>query len=195
MSWTATLAHGLAEHIAAGIGTYRPTGIYRDDETGIVIGAVPASPARLLVLTLYPLADDVDQADSALGLQVRERSATADPRELLDLVDTVFDVLHGAPLWSRWAKTRTAATSTPTPTSSRRTDQLDTAHEWRAPRWRCVPYWPKNGYWKSTPAPPAHPLHSGPAPQWTSSTASTTTSKRTQRWSSPTRAEPPITTP
>jgi hypothetical protein len=97
MSWTATLAHGLAEHLAAaGIGTYRPTGIYRDDETGIVIGAVPASPARLVVLTLYPLSDDVDQADSVLGLQVRLRSATADPREVLDLVDALFDVLHGA---------------------------------------------------------------------------------------------------
>jgi hypothetical protein len=97
MSWTATVAHGLAEYLAAaGIAVYRPNGIYRDDETGIVIGAVPADPVRLVVLTPYPLSDDVDQADSVLGLQVRIRSANGDPREALDLVDAVFDELHGA---------------------------------------------------------------------------------------------------
>jgi hypothetical protein len=97
MSWTATLAHGLAEYLAAaGIAVYRPTGVYRDDETGIVIGTVPASPPRVVVLTPYPLSDDVDQADSVLGLQVRVRSAGPDPREALDLVDAVFEHLHGA---------------------------------------------------------------------------------------------------
>lgn len=97
MSWTATVAHGLAEYLAAaGIAVYRPNGIYHDDETGIVIGAVPANPVRVVVLTPYPLSDDVDQADSVLGLQVRVRSASGDPREALDLVDAVFDELHGA---------------------------------------------------------------------------------------------------
>lgn len=97
MSWTATLAHGLAEYLAAaGIAVYRPTGIYHDGETGIVIGTVPASPPRVVVLTPYPLSDDVDQADSVLGLQVRARGASGDPREVLDLVDAVFDALHGA---------------------------------------------------------------------------------------------------
>src|SRR4051794_38002057 len=97
MSWTADLAHRLAELLAAaGIGTYRPAGVYRDDETAIVIGAVPASPPRLVVLTPYPLVDDVDQADSVLGLQVRVRSATADPRDAFALVDAVFDILHSA---------------------------------------------------------------------------------------------------
>lgn len=97
MSFTADLAHGLAEYLAAaGIGAYRPTGVYRDDEVGIVIGAVPASPPRLVVLTPYPLVDDVDQADSVVGLQVRVRGATPDPREALALADAVFDVLHGA---------------------------------------------------------------------------------------------------
>jgi hypothetical protein len=97
MSFTADLAHGLAEYLAAaGIAVYRPGGVYREDEVGIVIGAVPASPARVVALSLYPLADDVDQADSVLGLQVRVRSGTPDPREALSLVDAVFDVLQGA---------------------------------------------------------------------------------------------------
>ncbi len=40
MSWTADLAHGIAEQLAAaGIATYRPAGTYRDDGTGLVVGA------------------------------------------------------------------------------------------------------------------------------------------------------------
>lgn len=97
MSWTAELAHGLAEHLAAaGVGMYRPTGVYRDDETGIVIAVVPAAPPRVVVLSCYALTDDVDQADSLIGLQVRVRSSTPDPRDALDLIDAVFETLHGA---------------------------------------------------------------------------------------------------
>jgi hypothetical protein len=97
VSWSAELAHGLAEHLAAaGVAVYRPTGVYRDDETGLVIGVVPAAPPRVVVLSCYALADDVDQADSLIGLQVRVRSASPDPRDALDLIDAVFDALHGA---------------------------------------------------------------------------------------------------
>jgi hypothetical protein len=97
MSWTAELAHGLAEHLAAaGVAVYRPTGVYRDDETGLVIGVVPAAPPRVVVLSCYALADDVDQADSLIGIQVRVRAGTPDPRDALELVDAAFDVLHGA---------------------------------------------------------------------------------------------------
>ncbi|WP_424183852.1 minor capsid protein [Actinokineospora sp. G85] len=97
MSWTTSLAHGLAEGLSSvGIAVYRPTGIYRDDEVGIVVGIVPAAPTSVLVLTPYPLADDVDQADSVLGLQVRARAAGPDPRPALELLDAVFDELHGA---------------------------------------------------------------------------------------------------
>lgn len=48
-----------------------------------------------MVLTPYPLVDDVDQADSVLGLQIRARGGP-DPRDAFDLLDDVFDVLHGA---------------------------------------------------------------------------------------------------
>lgn len=97
MSWTAELTHGLAEHLAAaGVAVYRPSGVYRDDETGLVIGVVPAAPARVVVLSCYALVDDVDQADSLTGLQVRVRSAGPDPRDALTLLDAVFEELHGA---------------------------------------------------------------------------------------------------
>jgi Bacteriophage minor capsid protein len=97
MSWTAELAHGLAAHLAAaGVGVYRPDGMYADDETGLVIGVVPATPPRVVVLSCYALVDDVDQADSLIGLQARVRGGTADPRDALALLDGVFDELHGA---------------------------------------------------------------------------------------------------
>lgn len=93
--WTSNLAHGLAEHLAAsGVGTYRPTGIYDDTETGIVVGKAPASPPRIVALTPYPLSDSPD-ADSVTGLQVRARSAGPDPRDALDLIDAVFAALAG----------------------------------------------------------------------------------------------------
>jgi Bacteriophage minor capsid protein len=48
------------------------------------------------VLSCYALTDDIDQADSLIGLQIRTRSAGTDPRDALDLIDAVFDELHGA---------------------------------------------------------------------------------------------------
>lgn len=97
MSWTADLAHGLALRLAAAeVGVYRPGGVYRDDETGIVIGFVPAAPPRVVVLSCYGLADDVDQADSLIGLQIRVRVGSPDPRDAYELLDAVFEELHGA---------------------------------------------------------------------------------------------------
>lgn len=95
--WTARLVHGLAGHLAEhGVGTYRPTGVYADHETGIVIGTVPASPPRIVALSPYRLAADPTQADDVIGLQVRVRSANVDPRDALDLVDAIGDILTGA---------------------------------------------------------------------------------------------------
>src|SRR6185436_5288340 len=66
------------------------------DEIGLVVGNMPAAPPRVVVLTCYALADDIEGADSLIGLQVRVRSAGPDPREALDLIDAVFDEMHGA---------------------------------------------------------------------------------------------------
>lgn len=97
MSWTRNLTHGLASYLADhGVATYRASGIYTDTETGIVVGAVPATPARIVALTPYPVTADATQADDVLGMQVRARSAGQDPRDALDLIDAAFDVLVGA---------------------------------------------------------------------------------------------------
>lgn len=97
MSWTRNLTHGLALRLAAaGVGTYRETGAYTATETGIVIATVPQDPPRLLAITPYPLATHPTHADEVVGLQVRARSAGADPRDALDLVDAVHDAIGGA---------------------------------------------------------------------------------------------------
>ncbi|MER7078133.1 MULTISPECIES: minor capsid protein [Bacteria] len=97
MSWTRDLAHGLAQYLADhDVGTYRPSGIYPEHETGIVIGAVPQSPSRIVALTPYLMVADPSQADDIVGLQVRARSAGPDPRDALDLTDAAFDALVGA---------------------------------------------------------------------------------------------------
>jgi len=68
VSFMTALAHGLAGKLAAaGIATYRPTGTYSAEETGLVVGIMPAAPPQVVVLSVYGLADDIDQADSGSG--------------------------------------------------------------------------------------------------------------------------------
>lgn len=96
MSFLAELGDILARHLAAaGAGVYRPDGVYAPGETGIVFGAVPAEPARVVALLFYPLTADTD-ADAEYGLRIRYRSADQDPRYVLELVDVAFDALAGA---------------------------------------------------------------------------------------------------
>lgn len=82
----------LSEHE---VGVWRLDGAYEADEVGIVVNAVPDRPASLISLATYPLGDDVDYADSTIGLQVRTRRAGLDPRPVGVLADACFDALHG----------------------------------------------------------------------------------------------------
>lgn len=96
MGWTRDALDGLAQLLAdAGAGKYRATGAYTDSEVGIVVGLVPQKPAKVICLIPYPLTDDPSSTDSVLGLQVRTRSDTPDPRTAFDLADGVFDALQG----------------------------------------------------------------------------------------------------
>jgi len=95
--WTTTLVSGLAEYLAsAGVGTWHPDGApYAAGETAIVLGAMPAEPARVILLNTYPVAEDTSQADVTVGVQVRTRGGS-DPRDVVDLDDAVWELLHGA---------------------------------------------------------------------------------------------------
>lgn len=94
MGWTADLLRGVADLLAArGVGTWRPDTAYQTDETAIVLGTMPPDPDRVVCLTCYPV--DLDgHGDVTVGIQVRTR-AGQDPRDVLDLADTVYDALDG----------------------------------------------------------------------------------------------------
>ncbi|MFD8611079.1 minor capsid protein [Streptomyces sp. NPDC059631] len=89
------LVDGLARTLAdAGVATYRPTGVYKAGETAITDTAMPDAPDRAVVLTAYDTTDDPALTDCTVAVQVRTRAGT-DPREVADLDDDLFGVLHG----------------------------------------------------------------------------------------------------
>lgn len=95
-SWTSEVCAALGEHLAAaGVGTWRPDGVYTAAETGIFVQAMPASPDRAVVVSPYPVAGTAHLSDVTLGLQVRCRGGK-DPRDVQSLADEVYDALHGA---------------------------------------------------------------------------------------------------
>ena len=95
MSFLRDLVDGLARTLAdTGVATYRPAGVYTTAETAITDTVMPDSPDRAVVLTAYDTTDDPALTDCTVAVQVRTR-AGVDPREVADLDDAVFGVLHG----------------------------------------------------------------------------------------------------
>ena len=91
------LLTGLAAYLAGltpALGTYNTSGAYTALQTGIVLGAVPQDPDRVITLTAYGISDDAGLSDSVVGVQVRCRWGGQDPRPVDDLADAIFDVLH-----------------------------------------------------------------------------------------------------
>ncbi|WP_326797445.1 minor capsid protein [Streptomyces sp. NBC_01808] len=96
MSFTRDVVGGLAELLAAaGVGIYRPTGVYGPDETGITAGVMPEAPDRIVCLTPYPVDEGDLTFDVITGMQVRIRGSGPDPRPVEDVADAVRDLLHG----------------------------------------------------------------------------------------------------
>lgn len=93
MGYTNALLDGLASLIAeAGLGAYKPDGIYAEAETGVLFSVMPGSPDRVIVLTAYPV-EDTDLTDAVTGIQARMRCGR-DPRQVDALADDLFDLLH-----------------------------------------------------------------------------------------------------
>lgn len=95
-SYNTDLLEGLGMLLAAeNLGTWNPTGIYADTDTGIVVGTLSASPDRLIALTGYSVSDDPSLSGSVTGVQAVTRWAGEDPRPTDDLAEAIFDALHG----------------------------------------------------------------------------------------------------
>ena len=93
MGHTSSIVTGLAELLdSAGLGVYRPDGVYVDSETGIFLHRLPESPDRAYAITPYPV-EDTGLTDVTDGLQIRMR-AGPDPNEVIDMADAVRDLLH-----------------------------------------------------------------------------------------------------
>lgn len=93
MGHTSQLLEGLAALMeSAGLGVYRPDGVYQAGETGIFLHRLPETPDRAYALTPYPV-EDTDLTDVIDGMQIRMR-AGPDPLEVSDMADTVRDLLH-----------------------------------------------------------------------------------------------------
>lgn len=91
------LVIGFAELLAAnGHGSwYPPPGrTYGANETAIWVFSAPDLPDRHIVLAPWTIADNPDDAMSLQGLQVRTRWAGANPLDVIDLDDGIFDTLH-----------------------------------------------------------------------------------------------------
>lgn len=95
MAYTRDVLDGLAQLLAdAGVGVYRPGGVYADGEviTAIGYGTRPEAPDRILWLNTYPV-EDSDLTSVVTGVQVWCR-AGPDPLDITDLADAVFAALH-----------------------------------------------------------------------------------------------------
>lgn len=95
MTYTRDLLHGTATLLAdAGLGVYRPGGVYGPDEdiTAIGYGTRPEAPDRILWLNPYPV-EDTDLTSVITGMQVWCRVGP-DPLAVADLADGVFAALH-----------------------------------------------------------------------------------------------------
>ncbi|QKW51687.1 minor capsid protein [Streptomyces buecherae] len=96
MTYTVDLLDGLARLLhSAGVGVYRPDGVYAPGETAITIAALPPAPDRVVCLTAYPVAESAALTDTTTGVQVRTR-AGPDPRDVLALDDQAHAVMHGS---------------------------------------------------------------------------------------------------
>ncbi|MCY1141381.1 minor capsid protein [Actinoplanes sp. Pm04-4] len=94
--FTTSLVEGAAQYVAAaGVGVWRPTGIYQPSEIGWYVRDVPPSPDRVITIASYPVSSTPGLADVIEGLQIRVRG-TQDPRVAGDLGDAIFDVLDSA---------------------------------------------------------------------------------------------------
>lgn len=81
---------------AADLGiTWRPTGDYEPTEVGIGLLSLPLSLGKAIALAPYPLTDHPTLRITEVGMQIKMRAASTDPREVWDLDSTISNYLLG----------------------------------------------------------------------------------------------------
>ena len=98
MSTTSDLLEGIAWQLHnAGIGVYRPDGVYQSTDIGIVMKNIPVSPDRVIILNTYTPGntDDVDQPLGTVAVQFRYRGRPNRPLDTDESKDAVFDLIQG----------------------------------------------------------------------------------------------------
>lgn len=98
MSATTDLLTGVAVKIAAEVTptiVYTSLGVYTAGQTGIMMKVMPATPDRVVTLALVTQGDNITQPLGNWMLQVRGRGLPGQPLDVDDLMDSIFDVLHG----------------------------------------------------------------------------------------------------
>lgn len=98
MSATSDLLEGIAWQLHnAGIGVYRPDGVYAAGDIGIVLKVVPVAPDRVIVLNTYTPGntDHPDQPLGTVAVQMRFRGRPNKPLDTDDTKDAAFNLLQG----------------------------------------------------------------------------------------------------
>jgi hypothetical protein len=92
---------GWAQHLAASsLGlTWKPSAPYASSEIGIWLLALPTDPAfdtsAAVALTPYPLSADPTYADSTIGLQIKTRVPSQDPRAAWAIDGPIANLILG----------------------------------------------------------------------------------------------------
>lgn len=80
----------------AGLGTYSPTAVLLDSQTGIYTKGMPEHPDRAVVLTVYGATDAPKENLTSFNVQVWCRGLPNQPLDVDDLGDAIFNLLQGA---------------------------------------------------------------------------------------------------
>lgn len=94
---------------AAGVGLWKPSGVYGAGETGIVIKKMPQAPDSIISLTIYDrdTSPNPELTHETIRLQVRLRTTKGRPDSVDSLAEDVTTALSGHHLdWTGTTVTR-----------------------------------------------------------------------------------------
>lgn len=93
MTYNVDFLDGLASLMdAAGVGVYKPTGVYDPADKSITFGLTPLAPDMNFTITTYPV-NDTDLTTVTTGVQFRIRG-DRDPRTAEGMADDLYNLLH-----------------------------------------------------------------------------------------------------